>query len=365
MALHLLVRPEMRCILREPYGLCYLAGIDPDAVIWDEVKQGPPDEWIRQNKPSVVGVTMMTIQRHNSLRVLKVAHDAGCVTVAGGPHVGVMYKQLAGYDYIDYLVCGDGEYPWKAIVNWHDGISSWQPPRIQKSYVENLDELPLPNLDKIDFGRYNDASIVLGRGCDGHCIFCSCWWVNGKYRHHGKEWLAEVVKSFWDHGVRHLTWDDDCLTNDPDGVEALIYALKPYQFKCLGITRVDKFSNYVARELSRVGFNAFMFGIESGSQEILDKIRKRTDLEMAFRARELCRKYNIRFLAMMMTGFPFETDETRQVDAEFRKKLAPDEWGSIGHIMILPGTELYRQLKKEGRITDDFWLGTEEYMKLG
>jgi hypothetical protein len=33
--------------------------------------------------------------------------------------------------------------------------------------------------------------------------------------------------------------------------------------------------------------------------------------------------------------------------------------------MILPGTELYRQLKKEGRITDDFWLGTEEYMKLG
>ncbi|MCJ7761378.1 radical SAM protein [Candidatus Bathyarchaeota archaeon] len=365
MALHLLIRPEMRAIQREPLGLLYLAGMDPDAMIWDVMKQGQPDEFIRREKPSVVGVTVMSVERHKAWRILKVAKEAGCITVAGGPHIGVMTKQVATFDYIDYLVVSDGEYPWKAIVDWHDNKSEWQPPRIQRSYVKDLDQLPQPAWDKIDFSLYSDTGMTIGRGCDGHCTFCSCWWVNGKYRHHGEAWLGEALDALWQRGRRHISWEDDCLTNDLACVEILIRTLGKYQFKNLGVTRVDRFDEYTARELSKVGFDEFMFGIESGSQTILDTVRKRTDLEMAFRARELCRKYNIRFCAMIMTGFPFETDETRRVDAEFRKKLAPDVWGSLGHIMVLPGTEIYRQLKKEGKVTDDFWLGTEEYIKLG
>jgi radical SAM superfamily enzyme YgiQ (UPF0313 family) len=94
-------------------------------------------------------------------------------------------------------------------------------------------------------------------------------------------------------------------------------------------------------------------------------INKRTDLEQALKVRQWCKDYGVQFKALMMQGFPFETPETRREDREFRVRLHPDEWGTVGHIIVLPGTKLYRDLKKEGKIDDSFWLGSQPYYKLG
>jgi radical SAM superfamily enzyme YgiQ (UPF0313 family) len=352
-----------------PLGLLYLAGMVPDTVVWDEVVRGSAKDFIKFNKPKVVGVQVYTTSRHDSLEILEYAKKCGSITVAGGPHVAPMHKQMRQeYDFIDYFVSGDGEYAWRNITDFADNCAT-RPLRYIRNLVMKLDDLPFPNWDAIRVSDYppNRINVVLGRGCDGNCTFCAAWWVNGKYRHHGPFWMEKHLNILGSKKVRHLVFQDDCLTNSLGAYDALTSALMDanYKFRWTGTTRVDKIEKGQIHDLRNLGCYSLGFGIESGSQTILDKINKETVLERALEVRSWCGELGVRFKALMMTGFPFETPETRQEDAEFRKKLNPDEWGSVGHVIVLPGTKLFKDLRKEGKISDDYWLGNEPYYKLG
>jgi len=344
-----------------PLGLLYIAAMDEETVVFDATLRSGLFDFISSNRPRIVGVSAYTPGRVASYEVLRHAKKYGATTVIGGPHASVMRKQLETFDYIDYIVMGDGELAWKEIV---DGNAK---KRVLHMQVADLDSLPLPAWNKVDLKEYdpNTVAVVLGRGCDGDCIFCSTWWVNGKYRAHGREWILKELQILKNAGLRHLKWQDDCLTNDREAAYGLIEALQGFNFQNFGCTRVDKVDYQMLKDLRRVGFYGLSFGIESGSQTVLNTIRKHTDLEQALQVRAWCREVGIRFTALMMRGFPFETPEIIAEDNAFRAKLAPDEWGSMGHIVILPGTKMYNDLRNEGKIDDDFWLGNEPYYRIG
>jgi len=374
--MNLLVKPRsftMCSRTSTPLGLMYIAAMDNSAEIVDLAidKKINIRGYINEHRPEVVGVQVYTPGRGESFRILQQAkEDTGCITVAGGPHVAVMRRQIEKFDFIDHLVIGDGEYAWKEIVGNRDKEDG--PKRTIRQLVSNLDELPLPAWEKIRTSRYskNRISVVLGRGCDGKCTFCSAWWVNGAYRHHSGEWLLEHLNKIARHShSKILIFQDDCLTNTDSGYDALVTALrqfrKRHKWKFIGTTRIDRITKEQVFELKSLGFVQLAFGIENGSQEILEKINKQTDLSQAFRVRKWFKEADLSFKALMMTGFPFETPETRKEDTAFRVALQPDEWGSIGHIAVFPGTKLYRDMKKEGAISDDFWLGEEPYYKIG
>jgi len=190
---------------------------------------------------------------------------------------------------------------------------------------------------------------------------CSTWWVNGKYRAHGKDWMARELDLMWNMGVRHLCFNDDCLTADREAALDLCDALEGYGFAWFGTTRVDCLDLELAQRMKAVGCYELSFGIESGSPAILKRMNKKTDLAAAFAARTACRAAGIKFTALMIHDFPGQTAETAREDAAFRRELQPDEWGSLGHTAVLPGTALYQQCKRVGLITDDFWLGTDDW----
>ena len=165
-----------------PLGFLYMAAMEKDTEIYDEAIR--PRLNLSKRKPRVVGVPVYTRRRHESLDRLRDAKKCGAVTVAGGPHVATMLKQMVKHygDFIDYFVVGDGELAWKAIC---EGQSV---PRVLRMRVEDLDTLPLPAWNLIDYRQYpktrskkhrgNDLSkhprisVVLGRGCGGRCTFC-------------------------------------------------------------------------------------------------------------------------------------------------------------------------------------------------
>ena len=372
--MNLLVKPQSFKMLGgtpPPLGLLYMAAMDSDTVVWDSVVMGHPWKMIKEKRPKIVGAQVYTTSRHDSLEILRIAKEYGAITVAGGPHIAPMYKQMMEkYDFIDHFVSGDGELAWRAITKTMVGFNLTK--KLFRYPVTDLDTLPIPKWDAIRISDYpkDRINIVLGRGCDGHCIFCAAWWVNGKYRHHGEDWMTEHLTVLGKKGVKQLTFQDDCLTNTESAYQALTISLaraarKGYHFRWRGVTRVDKIERSQIITLRKLGCYSLGFGIESGSQTILDKINKQTDLARALKVREWCREANVQFKALMMTGFPFETNETRKEDTEFRRRLNPDEWGSVGHIIVLPGTKLYKDLKKEGKISDDFWLDDEPYYRLG
>ena len=372
--MNVLMTPEILTTFGQtppPLGLLYMAA-NADCVIFDGALKKNAHEFLKRHKPDIVGVSALTTCRHSALDVLRVAKSMGCRTVIGGAHVSVNWKQLADtYEFIDHLVIGDGELAWKAICE------NQALPKIIRMPVPDLDELPLPAWNKIDINEYNAdgnfvhrgndlrklprISIVLGRGCIGSCTFCSTWWASGKYRSHKTKWMEEHIDYLWDLGVRHLVFQDDCLTVDRKGVISLCKVLGRYNFSWSGATRHDLIDQELAKTMESAGCYQLAFGIESGSTAILKRMNKNIDLSLAFEAREICRRAKIRFAALMMQGYIGETPETKREDMEFLEKLQPNECNTLGYTMILPGTALCDEMKRRSLLTDDFWLGEEPF----
>lgn len=402
-----------------PLGLLYLAAMDSETEILDlalnkvrtrtsaDYNYGLLKGYIEQTKPRVVGVPVFTMGRHDSFECLRIAKEAGCVTVAGGPHVTIMAKtslksQMANYPWVDHWVAGDGEYAWRDICRLAAGtppltkgdvftradldlasqiaLKANIGPRnslIWNKHIENLDDLPLPAWERININDYpargwgvhrgNDlgalprVSIVLGRGCAGRCGFCSAFWVSGRPRAHGSDYIAAHMQRLWDLGARHLVLQDDCLTCDREAAMVLCDILDRYNFSWFATTRVDRVDDELVGRMAAAGCYNISFGIEHGSKRILNRMHKDLDLSRAFEAREACRKHGVKFTALMMDGYPYGDEESAREDREFRVKLQPDEWGSLGHTAVFPGTALYQACKKAGLIDDDFWLGPEPY----
>lgn len=378
--MNLLINPAGLAVQRYapvPLGLLYIAAMDEETVIYDDALRSSEGlAGIAKLNPRVVGVPFYTPGRHNSLGYLRRAKECGAVTVAGGPHISVMLKQMVAHysDAIDYFVVGDGELAWKAICEGQDL------PQVIRMRIEDLDAMPLPAWEKVDFTRYsarvnrdhsvhrgNDlttlprVSIVLSRGCTGRCDFCSAWWVNGKPRAHGAGWMMAHLERLWSIGVRHLDFQDDCLTHDRKAVMELCDILEPYSFSWIGCTRADKVDEEMAQRMADTGCYLLAFGIESGSPTILQRMRKEIALGQVLEGREACRKAGIHFTALMIKNYPGSTPETNRETAEFLKRLQPDGYGGVGATWVLPGTTLYQQCKRAGLIDDDFWLGPEPY----
>lgn len=377
--MNLLINPKFQNVQRYgpvPLGLLYIAAMDEETEVYDEALRSNPVADFREENPRVIGVPVYTRTRQASLDYLRRAKEAGAVTVAGGPHVAVSLKQMVEHysDFIDHFVVGDGELAWKAICEGQDL------PRVIRMRIEDLNAMPLPAWNKIDFTRYpprvakpftihrgNDLttlpriSIILGRGCDGHCTFCSTWWVNGKPRAHSMEWMAEHLAYLWDLGVRHLDFQDDNMTNNRQAAMDLCDILEQYNFSWIGCTRADMVDKELALRLADTGCYLLAFGIESGSPAILRRMRKDISLDAVLEGREACRAAGIHFRALMIKNFPGTTPETDRETARFLEKLQPDDHGGIGATWVFPGTVLYQQCKRAGLIDDSFWLRDDPY----
>jgi radical SAM superfamily enzyme YgiQ (UPF0313 family) len=190
---------------------------------------------------------------------------------------------------------------------------------------------------------------------------CSTWHLNGAYRNYGIDWIKRSLTDLWQRGVRHLMWQDDCLTINREVVMGLCGLLKQFGFSSTGVTRADCMDDEMAKSLADAGFYEISFGLESGSEYILKRMNKKADLGDAFKAREALRKAGIVFTALMVQRYPYETEQTCKDTHEFLQKLQADKICSIGYTMVMPGTALYIECKRAGLINDDFWLGEEPY----
>jgi len=346
-----------------PLALLYIAAVEDNTIIHDEAIKPKMD--LKKVRPRIVGVPVYTKNRHASLDRLREAKASGAITVAGGCHVSIMTTQMVEHygHFIDYFVVGDGELAWKAICAGEDV------PRVVKMRVEKLDILPLPAWNLIDWREYQEIrgapriSILLGRGCTGRCTFCSAWWVNGRPRVHGLEWMERHLTLLWEMGVRHLVFWDDSLTMDKEAMTGLCDILDGFEFYWTGTARTDEMDGELALRMAKAGCYMLAFGIESGSPAILARMKKKARLIDAFSARAACREAGIRFSALMIDGFPGSTAETERETATFKEKLSPDAWGSAGHTMVFPGTALYQECKRAGLIDDSFWLGKTPYYR--
>ncbi|MFQ6066723.1 MAG: B12-binding domain-containing radical SAM protein [bacterium] len=233
--------------------------------------------------------------------------------------------------------------------------------------IKNLDELPFParHMVKSDYYRQgtfmgkHSTTMVTSRGCPYRCIFC-LWpgtLYGRKFRARSPENIVDEIEQIVkDHHVDEIYFDDDSFALNRPRLLRICELIQKRRIKVKWIPqcRVSSMDEEVVRAMKRAGCHYIRFGVESGSQKMLDVMKKGINLGQIKQAFDLCREAGIRTQAFFLLGIPGETPETIRETMEFAKKLRPDS-AQFAVVIPHPGTELYEVCKRKGWLKYEIW----------
>jgi radical SAM superfamily enzyme YgiQ (UPF0313 family) len=276
--------------------------------------------------------------------------------ILGGPHISI----FKGQDSLDanYKVVGEGESVFNKIIDgeYPEGI-------IFSQQIDNLDSIPFSI--RIDRKTYrlnhniNDnivlASVMSSRSCPYQCIYCASKEIFGtkmRYRSPGNV-LAEL-EQLQAIGVNTVIFIDDCFTLLKDRVHRICDLIieKGLNIKWWIDTRADTIDEDMLVKMKQAGCSMIVFGVESGNQNVLNRIRKNITLDKIEKAFELTKKVGIETKCNMMLGHLDETREEILDTIAFAKKVNPTK-ASFYKVIPLPGSPLYQICIDRKLITGD------------
>ena len=283
---------------------------------------------------------------------------------------------------IDVVVAGEGEITVKELAIATEkgedlqkvkGIYFKQDGKIIKTPEREL----IPDIDAIPFPAWHlfpqeiylktrtgfmpspRAFVITTRGCPYRCTYCYHPFQNQRVRFHSAERIIEEVKLLKSrYQVKSILFGDDLFTVNKMRVYRICDLLEKERLniKWMSSSRVDSIDEDMLKRMKSAGCLCLGFGIESGSQTILDNIKKQTTVEKSKRAIQLCKKVGIHPACSFMIGNVGETRETVLETVSFVKEI--DLEPPIGFFFATPypGTELYDYAEKEGKIPDEISL---------
>jgi len=375
-----------------PLGLAYLAavlerdsyqvavfdfGLDPNTPLENDVRR------VCDFDPHVIGITAMTSIYHSALEtaILLKAY-LGRPIVIGGPHATVYPERiLAESPVIDYVVRGEGEETILELVHVLDGgtrdfstingltyrLRGEIISNPDRALISDLDALPFPARHLFDLKRYGlctpegqpMVSILSSRGCPYNCNYCFKGIVGRTYRQRSPaNIIAELRQVIEQYGIRNFYFIDDLFTVDLQRLSAvteqLIAERLDIRWQCLG--RVDRVNAEILRKMYAAGCRRIHYGIESGNQEILQRIGKGIRLEQVQQAVRWAQEAGINVKGYFMLGLPGDTEETMQQTINLAMDLNLDEV-MFSLTTPFPGTRLWDELvrkKPETEYNQDF-----------
>lgn len=233
--------------------------------------------------------------------------------------------------------------------------------------IEDLDELPFPARHIVKSDHYRQGTftgkycttIVSSRGCPYRCTYCL--WPRTLYGSRFRARSAENVVAEMGQVVRgyhidEIYFDDDSLALNRARILKICRLInqKGIKVKWIPQCRVDSMDEEVLSAMKEAGCHYIRFGVESGSQKMLDIMKKGTTLAQIKRAFDLCRKVRIKTQAFFLFGIPGETPGTIKETIEFAKKLKPDS-AQFAVVIPHPGTDLYEICEREDWLKYSSW----------
>jgi len=352
----------------EPLNLGYIAGyLERHGIkvkIIDQMAGDDIKKEIRTYHPDIVGITSMTPMVTNAYRIADMCRRMKILTILGGSHPSALPQEALGH--ADIVVAGEGEKAMLAVVQ--EGITSGI---VSHPYLDNLDDAPLfPRhlmkqyfylggasetkkymLDFLGEGLHSikSAALLTSRGCPFRCIFCRNSLRQSPVRFHSAERVIEEIRRLKaDYGVSAMVFlDENFLVNKPR-LEKICQAMINEKFGILWgcMTSSHYLDRQTAAMIRQAGCRQVNFGIESGSQRILDVLKKSVTVEQNKEAIRVCRETGLLAAGSFMIGNPTETVEDVRLTQKFMLENELDSY-RVNITTPYPGTEIWQRCNKQ------------------
>lgn len=223
---------------------------------------------------------------------------------AGGPQAAFLGREFMIGSGCDLLIRGEAEY---TLLEALEHFTRGGPPLSQiagtafldaagnfiktpvRPALEDLDALPFPDyLIEKNSLEWHGFPIMSGRGCPYRCAFCHVGGSGGKIRFRSVKNVIDEIKYHFDRHprARHIFFSDDTFTSDPRRVEAITAELaalrkeRDFMWHCMGHVRPICKNPEMLEMMVGAGLARLFLGVESGSDEVLERYGKRTSAEM-------------------------------------------------------------------------------------
>ncbi|MEX2682655.1 MAG: radical SAM protein [Candidatus Sigynarchaeota archaeon] len=332
---------------------------------------------IEEFHPDVIGITTnigIYDKSIHTARHLKL-HFSRIPIIMGGPWATMEYKTILKRGIADVVVIGEGEKTIVELMEKFQDRASWasiqgiafldQNGHVEKTkpreLITDLEALPFPAWDlfpsnkkyKFPHRRFPFYPVMTSRGCPFDCIHCTKIVHGYKFRARPPEnIIAEIQYLKEKHQAREVLIIDDVFNLDISRAKQIMARIIASN---LDITisftngiRADRLDEDLVSKFKNAGVYSVALGIESGCQEIVDKIGKKLDLQKVEIAVRLLKKYNIVTMGFFILGHPYDTYNTMIQTLVFAKHLDLD-YPHFFKAIPFPGSQMYEMIKKEGK----------------
>ena len=252
------------------------------------------------------------------------------------------------------------------VYRGEDGVARENP---RDDVIQDLDAIPwparhfLPMLNYWDLpGGIPEPSLQMwsSRGCPFKCTFCA-WpqimYGNNQYRvRNPVDVVDEIEAMVKQYGFRSFYFDDDTFNIGKKRILALCEEIqrRGLNLPWAAMSRADTSDRETLKAMKEAGLMAIKYGVESGSQELVDNVQKNLNLEKVEEMVCVTRELGINQHLTFSFGLPGETWETVRKTIDFAKRLNP-ETVQFSIMTPFPGSTFYQMLERDGKLLTKDW----------
>ncbi len=298
----------------------------------------------------LVGISCMTSNAPRAYDLAQEFRRRGKKVVLGGIHPTILPGEALSY--ADAVVAGEAEDVWEQL------IEDFQEDKLQRIYNHSTPDLdryiPLRFRKLTKKRLFNVLPVMTTRGCPYDCEFCCVSSIYGKKIRHVP--VHNVVRDIKESEGKIFLFLDDNIFGHPRYAKELFKAIKPLKIKWIGQVSISFVRDDELMKLAtESGCGALFFGIETVSETQLKRMKKSiSKIEKVEEAIKKVKDLGIHFHASMVFGFDSDTKAVFPESLDFLQRNNIST-ASFNILTPYPGTRVYEQFKKEGRLLTTNW----------
>lgn len=378
-----------------PLGLGYLASSIRDEYevkildcIKDKIDKEKFEIYLADYDPDVIGFTLYSYNISSVREMVDAIKEKKLHTtvIIGGPHSSAIKEKIfSELPKIDFGFVGEGEIGFPELLHQiekdtddFDNIPGliWQkngnPVANKQIFPDDLDKINFPAWDLIRPAKYPPipnglileaypyAPIIISRGCPYPCTFCAAKTITGKkVRQRSVEnVISEIELLIKKYNIKEIHIEDDNFTINKEYVmnfcNEILHRNIRIKFSTPNGVRLETLDEEILKMMKKVGWYVIFSGIESGSDRILDKMKKGITTKEIREKIRIIKKVGLQTAGYFIIGYPGETVEEINKTITFSKELNLD-WAHFSFFLPLPGTEITNKLMKEKKLGKICW----------